>query len=143
MIGDENTDQSLLRLLKQSRLKAEEVGAHVADLETARASTSVLLHRLTEAVRAEEAAAICDGAINLADLARYLEGAAIKRATIQSTCARLDNEIVAARQQLEDAFKEMKKLEHLLDVSRRVSQRRRNKAELAAIEDSARMRRRG
>ncbi len=143
MIGDEKTDQSLRRLLKQSRLKAEEVGARVADLETARASTSVLLHRLTEAVRAEEAAAIGDGAANLADLARYLEGAAIKRATIKLTCERLDNEIVVARRQLEDAFIEMKKLEHLLDVSKRVSQRRRNRTELAAIEDSARMRRRG
>lgn len=142
MIGDEKTDHSLSRLLKQSRLRAEEMGAHVADLQAARASVSVLLNRLDEAVRAEEAAAVGEASINLADLARYLEGAAIKRAALAQTCERLDLEIAAARQQLDEAFIEMKKLEHLIGISKRVAQRRRSRSELAAIDDVARFRKR-
>ena len=127
--------ETLQKLLKVARARTDEVSARVADLQAARASAEESLLWLDRAVDTES----CAASVNLVDLARYVGGATEKRKSLKATCAMLDREIAAARDDLAAAFAEMKKFEHLLSLARRTERRLQSKREMAALDDAARL----
>jgi len=127
--------ENLSKLLRMAKQKTEEIAAHIADLEAAKASALTSLDWLEQAVRAEER----QDHVNLVDLARYMEGATRKRATLAQTQKTLELEIESTKINLSSAFSEMKKLEHLLGAARRADQKRRTRREQDRVDDMVRV----
>ncbi|MGE0409582.1 MAG: hypothetical protein AB7P23_10015 [Amphiplicatus sp.] len=140
MIGPGREEKALAQLVKIARTAIEERQARLAALEAARASASSALDFLNEAVSAEERARWREPAGAL-DFTRYLAGAEVKRRALVSTRDTLAAEAAAAREALAEAFAELKKLEHLIEINRRALAGRGQKADAARADDLAIMRR--
>lgn len=123
MKGPDRAEKTLSLLVRAARAQIAEVKARIADLEAAKASAENSLDWLAQAMRAEEAARD-EGRIVASEFARYLEGALEKKAALESTCATLAAELDAMRPTLAEAYAELKKLEHLIEVNRRAAARR-------------------
>ncbi|OFX00410.1 MAG: hypothetical protein A3E78_15955 [Alphaproteobacteria bacterium RIFCSPHIGHO2_12_FULL_63_12] len=137
MTINEREGAALLKLLKISRLKADETGRRIANLEAAWVKTDASLKLLADAVSNEEAAARAAEVVGFAQLAGFLTGAARKKATLEATKTQIAAEIESARGDLEDLFIETKKLEHLVDRARLAAQRRDRRVEAASMSDAA------
>ena len=137
MIVNEREALALVKLLKIARMKADETGRRIAELETARLKTEAALRLLDEAVSNEEAAAKAAEIVGFAQLAGFLAGAARKRAALEATRTQISAEIEAARNDLETSYSEVKKLEHLIERSRLAAERRDRRAEAARMSDAA------
>lgn len=141
MKGPSREEKSLAQLARLARTRAEELQSHVADLEAARASADTALDWLAQAMRAEDEAERASAAA-MRDFTRYLEGSDLKRTALEATREKLASEITASRQSLSEAYAELKKLEHLLEMRRRASAKAQSRAE-AAREDAVAVMRRG
>lgn len=137
MSASEREAIALAKLLKISRLKADEASRKLAELEAAlsRARASLLL--LEEAVSSEEAAASAAEVIGFAQLAGFLAGAAQKRMALETTKRQLEAELTTARTNLEASFSEASKLEHLVERSRLADLRRERRLEAARLNEAA------
>ncbi len=138
----EREEKAINQLIRVARARADEVQARLAGLETAKASAERSIALLVEAVAAEERNAGA-GAPAMLDFARYLRGAEEKRRSLEDTRKTLSSQIVALQTDLHDAFAELKKLEHLLEMSERSAAARAQQKEIAEAADIAAMRRRG
>lgn len=137
MIVNEREALALVKLLKVARMKADETGRRIAELETARLKAEAALRLLDEAVSNEEAAAKAAEIVGFAQLAGFLAGASRKRAALEATRAQVAAEIDVARRALEDAYSEVKKLEHLVERSRLAADRRDRRVEAVQMGDAA------
>ncbi len=134
MRGPGRDEKAILKLARIARARVDEAQAHLADLEAARVSAETSIDWLSRAVGAEEAGVAASPAA-MADLARFLEGADLKKKALAATRDRLAGEIVGARDALSDAFGELKKLEHLVEIKRRAMARDASKAEVEKAAD--------
>ena len=132
MRGSRSEVDALSKLLKIARQRCDEVGARIADAETAHASAQTQLDWFDSAIKSEETQID----VNFADLARYLGRASEKRIVLNETVETLQAEIDALRAELRKAFVEQRKLEHLLDLSRGV-QKKKAMRKLVAFENDA------
>lgn len=137
MIVNEREALALAKLLKIARLKADETSRRVAQLGAAMSSTDASLRLLAEAVSNEESAAKAAEIVGFAQLAGFLAGAERKRAALEATKRQIAAEIEAARGDLENAYSELKKLEHLVERSRLAAERRDRRAEAVRMDDAA------
>jgi flagellar biosynthesis chaperone FliJ len=139
MRTEPGNSRALTKLLSLAKTKTDEVSRTIANLEAALVSTEGSLNWLERASK-EEAAGNLGHGVNFADLGRYLEGQEAKRSALKATKTTLIAEIEAARGQQAELYAELKKLEHLISVSRQAGKRRMAKNELAALDDAARSR---
>lgn len=137
MTAKDRESAALVKLLKISRMKADETGRRIADLESARIETDASSRQLAEAVSAEEAAARGAEIVGFAQLAGFLAGAGRKRAALEATTKQIAAEIESARSDLDALFSETKKLEHLVERSRLAAQRQDRRAEANLMSDAA------
>lgn len=142
MTGPDREERSLALLLRAAKASVDDLQARLADLETARRSAEASLDWLAQAVGAEEAARGGDAAA-VHDFARYLDGAAQKRAALTATRDTLAAEIENLRAPLLEAFAELKKFEHLIEITRRAARRDAAKAEAGEADAASAMRRSG
>lgn len=134
-------ERALAQLLKIARSRADELRAHLANLDSAKAAAESSIALLAEAVGAEERA-LGPGAAPLADFGRFLEGSVQKRRALEATRGTLIAQIDSARNDLQEAFAETKKLEHLTETGRRAAARAAHQDDIAAAADLTAMRRR-
>lgn len=123
MNGPGHAEKTITQLVRVARANVEEIKARIADLEAAKGSAETSLDWFEQAIRAEETAK-GEGGVVAAEFARFLEGAAEKRTALTSTRDTLIGEIETLRGMLGEAYAELKKLEHLVDISRRTTVRR-------------------
>lgn len=107
--------QGLEKLLKLACADADALRVDLVDIERARASAESSLTRLTDAVRREERLT-AEGAA-AADFTAYLEGVRERRLNLQTTMMTLTTAEENARERLEAAHLEIKKLEHLIALN--------------------------
>ena len=105
---------SLDKLLKLAHADADALRVDLSDIERARSAAEDSLEGLDRDVAREEEA--MQGA-HAGDLAAYLEGVRERKRNLQVTLMTLSEAEEAAREKLETAFIEIKKLEHLIDVN--------------------------
>lgn len=120
------------KLLRIARGEADALRVDLSDIECARDTAKSSLAGLEEKIRSEEAAAANPG-----DLARFLEGARARRLNLNNTIATLEGAEENARRNLETAFIEIKKLEHLLEVNDAAARRAASKRDGDAMEEVA------
>jgi len=108
--------ESLEKLLKVARADVEALRIDLADVARAKSSAEGSLDGLDETVRREEAM-MKEG--DAAAFAAYMEGVRARRHNLQTTLLTLGEAEDSARDKLEAAFLEIKKLEHLIGVSER------------------------
>lgn len=106
--------KGLKQLLKLARGDADALRIDLVDIEQARDAAETSLTGLADAVRREEAAITEHSG---ADLAPYIEGVRARRLNLQTTLMTLTEAEESARDRLEAALIEIKKLEHLIDLS--------------------------
>ena len=135
MNGPGREEKTMAQLIRIAKVRADDLQSHLTNLETASASAEASLDWLAKAVRTEENAR--SAAASVVDLARYLEGAARKRKALEATRDRLAAEAVLVRELLRDAYGELKKFEHLIDINRRAVAKRTQKSDEAAAGDLA------
>lgn len=137
MIVNEREALALVKLLKIARLKADETSRRIAQLDAAKKKTDASLLLLAEAVSNEESAAKAAEVVGFAELAGFLAGAELKRAALEATKRQIAAETELARGALENAYSELKKLEHLVERSQLAAERRDRRAEAARMDDAA------
>lgn len=135
-------ERTLAQLLKIARSRADELRGRVAGLEAAKAQAETSIETLAGAIAAEERG-VRSGAVAPIDFGRYLNGAEQKRRALEATRGTLAAQIGAVRSELEDAFAEMKKLEHLAETGRRAAALAAQQQDAADAADLVSMRRRG
>lgn len=136
MTGPGREERALAQLLRVARQKLEEQQTHLADLDAAMRSAETSLDWLAQAVRAEEAAAASRPHATI-DLMNYLAAAGAKRAALEATRDRLARESEAVRDVVREAFAEISKFEHLVEINRRAAARQAGKAEEARLDAAA------
>ncbi|MEL6379159.1 MAG: hypothetical protein AAGK25_03055 [Pseudomonadota bacterium] len=115
---------SVQKLLKVARLEADRINADLAAIRVSRTSTETALaqldhadlqerHRLEKMQAANPALAMNDAATN------FVERSRIKRANMTATLDQLGTREEAAKTDLQTAYAEIKKLEHLIEISER------------------------
>jgi flagellar export protein FliJ len=124
--------ENMEKLLRIARGEADALRADLADIERARAAAKTSLTSLDEKIRTEDVAGADHG-----DLARFLEGTRERRLNLRNTVATLDRAEENARLDLEAAFIEIKKLEHVLDASDAASRRASVKRDASAMQEIA------
>ena len=137
MIVNEREGMALVKLLKISRMRADETARRIGELEAARLKTDASLRLLADAVLNEEAAAKAVEIVGFAQLAGFLAGASRKRAALEATKAQVAAEFESARGELDALFSETKKLEHLIERARLAVERRDRRAEANLMNDAA------
>lgn len=129
---------ALARLLKIARSKTDETSRRLAFLEASLEHTQETLDLLADAIRSEESAARSAEAVGFLHLAGFLAGAAKKRAALLETRSAIRSEIAAQRALLEEAFGEMKRLDHLSGAAAARIAEDERKRENSLIESAAR-----
>ena len=137
MSAGEREGAALVKLLRLSRMKADDCGRRIAELETARRNADASLRLLADAVSSEEAAARAAEIVGFAQLAGFLAGAARKRAALEATKTQIDEEIEVARGDLHALYSETRRLEHLVERARLAAERRNRRAEAELMSDAA------
>ncbi len=128
---------ALAKLLKIARIRMDDAAAGVAALEASLAQTDGSLRLLADAVAGEEAAAKAAEVVGFAQLAGFLAGAERKRAALEATRAQILAGIAAAQSDLETAFAETSKLDHLAERVRLAAQKHMRRAETLALNEAA------
>lgn len=134
-----NTDRlsrSVEKLLKVARLKADEINASLAAIRVARNSTETALAQLDhglleeqcrlEKMRVNHATADLERSLNA-----YTDKVRIKRANMHATLAQLAEREEGLKDDLVEAFAEIKKMEHLVAISEKNSQKTKQKRSFA------------
>ena len=122
---------NLEKLLRIARAEADALRADLADIERARVAAEAGLEALEKDIREESVRA--DGA----DFARFIDGARERRRNLTATVFSLRDAEAAARANLEAAFVELKKLDHLLESERTVAARGKRRADARKMDDIA------
>lgn len=135
-MNSDRVDRSLSQLMRIARQRAEGLQARLSDVEAAQESAAASLAWLERAVRTEELSAQSSDH-GVVEFARFLEGAQDKRSALKATCEMLESEAAAARRDLEAAFIELKKLDHLLSVQSRAQASGSRKREVRASDEGA------
>lgn len=136
MKANDREAAALAKLLKVSRSRAEEAGRRAAELEYAREKTAESLRLLADAISSEEAAAHAAEIVGFVHLAGFLAGASAKRDALRLTLQKIDEELAAARSDLEATYAETRKFEHVVEIARTAADkrlRRRNEAAVNAV----------
>lgn len=128
---------ALAKLLKVARTRMDEAAGRVAALEASLANAEQSLRFLADAVAGEEAAAKAAEIVGFAQLAGFLAGAEQKRSALAATRLLILAEIETARSELEAAFAETSKLDHLVDRAQIAAQKRTRRAETLALNEAA------
>ena len=139
MIDTPRARRSLDKLLKIASADCDALRIDLADVERARRAAELSLSDLEKKSAAEEAA----GADAIADMAAYREGVRARRHNLRTTLMVLEDAELNARNRLETAFVEVKKLEHLIEISDRADRKSGKRTDLKDMDEvaSARMRR--
>ncbi len=125
------------KLLKLARADADAFRIDLADVARARTSAEDTLQNLDDHVRREEAAMKEAGVV---DFANYMEGVRERRRNLQMTLIALTEAEEDAREKLQAAFGEIKKLEHLSDINARTIKKAETRADRAATDEIASLR---
>jgi flagellar export protein FliJ len=134
----ENT--AAVRLIKLARHRCEDLGRRIGELERACAELAFAIQSVDDAVVSERRTVSASDAQGLLDLARYEAAASQRRAALKASAAAMTEEIERSRHLLTDAFAELKKLEHVAELARQATARRRAARDLAALDEAARLR---
>lgn len=133
-------EKALAQLLRLAAGRADELRRHLADLEAARRSAEASIEWLARAVGAEETAR--DASLPaIIDFQRFLEGADMKRKSLEATRDGLTGEIAKIAPLIAEAALEIRKLEHLLAMKADAAARDSALAEAAAQDEAAVQRR--
>lgn len=130
-------DASLKSLLRLANLAVEEKQRHLFDLETARNSLSESIEWLAQSARDEEQKFVDAHGDDVAALNRFQEGVRANRAALLASKENLRDEIDAGRSDLDAAFIEVQKLEHLLQITVEKARKDQNKKEALEIGEHA------
>lgn len=130
--------RGLLKLLSVARRTAEGARLTLAERQKALARAEEALAGLEAAIRTEETVALGRTEIGFRDLAGYLAGAEAKRAALIATCRALEGEISVAREAITAAEIERRKLDHLTDLAAEALRKKRDKREVARLDDAGR-----
>ncbi|MEL6360108.1 MAG: flagellar FliJ family protein [Pseudomonadota bacterium] len=128
---------SLTKLLTLASQREREQVAHIADLETAVASTQSSIEWLDQAVRTEQEAAQSAGDAARQGLAAYLRGADEKRLALHATRDRLGVELSTARDDLAALQIERKKFERLVEIANATARRDQSRRDQARTDEQA------
>lgn len=133
-------EKALAQLRRLAAGRADELRAHLADLEGAKRSAQASLDWLEQAVGAEKTA---QGASlpAIVDFQRFLEGADMKRKSLEATRDGLTGEIAKVAPLIVEAAIEIRKLDHLVAIKAEAAIRARAVAEAAAQDEAAVQRR--
>lgn len=139
MIDTPRARRSLDKLVKIARADCDALRIDLADVERARRAAEESLNDLEKKASAEEA----KGADAIADMAAYREGVRARRHNLKTTLMSLEDAEQNARSRLETAFLEVKKLEHLIEISDRADRKSGKVSDLKEMDEfaSARARR--
>ena len=130
-------EKNLEKLLKVAAATSDERRRHVANLEAALASAQTSRDWLKQTASAESNAVLSAENPNLYSLQSYMGGVEEKSRALDATCERLTREIDDARAELADAFREVKKIEHLLEVRRKTAQKNKSRRATAQSTEMA------
>lgn len=114
MIDTPRGRESLGKLLKLARADVDALRVDLVDIESARVAATDSLDGLDRDLAREEEA-MKDA--HASDVAAYLEGVRERRRNLYVTLATLTQAEDDVRDKLNNAFIEIKKLEHLIDVN--------------------------
>ena len=124
MGSSDRLERSVEKLLKVARLKADDVNAELAAIRVSRNSTETALAQLDHAdlqerhrierMQARDPGLSIEPAINA-----FTERSRIKRANMAATLAQLNTREAHTKTALQEAFSEIKKLEHLIEIAER------------------------
>lgn len=128
-------EKALRQLLRVARLRAEEIGVQLMQLQEAERAAENAIAQLSRAVAAEEGIVGADPQA-LHHFQRYLAGADLKRQSLAATRDRLAGEIATLSATLAEAAIETKKFERLLGM--RAQAAARDASRLAAAADDER-----
>lgn len=131
--------QALAKLIRLARARADEVSARLVTLRAALSSNEAALAMLRDCVREESSAAKAAEIVGFVQLAGYLLGAERKRAALELTRGQLIDEIEASQTGLNEAWVELKKLEHLAERARLSDDRSRRRSENAESDELAQL----
>ena len=138
MTQSQREQAQLRKLVKLAKATADESQRRVADLEAARASAEASRDWLAQNARAEEARFQATSGSDIAALHDYKVGVSDQRQSLDSTIQTLDAEIIEARAALSEAYTEVKKLEHILDVRARTEKMEFRRREAEAGDECSR-----
>ena len=142
MSAREREARTLTSLVKLARAAADAAGQEVSEMEAAIADTDDRLRLLADAVVWEEGLARASDTVDFDSLSRFREGMARKQKSLAETRDKQAAALVAARANLQAAFAEMKKLEHLLESANTAAADRRLRADAMRLDEAARARHR-
>ena len=142
MSAREREARTLTSLVKLARAAADAAGQEVSEMEAAIADTDDRLRLLADAVVWEEGLARASDTVDFDSLSRFREGMARKQKSLAETRDKQAAALVAARANLQAAFAEMKKLEHLLESANTAAAGRRLRADAMRLDEAARARHR-
>lgn len=137
MIDSARSRESLEKLLKLARGDADALRIDLADIDKAQHNAKASLTNLERSAKAEEAACAKTAP---ADLGAYLEGVRARRHNLRTTLATLSDAENKARDRLEAAFIEIKKLEHLIEIFMRDARKVERRRDLTAMDEIAALR---
>lgn len=123
--------QSLIRI---SNYEVETLQKRLAEITARRTSAEMRLAVLDAEAEGERERARADAEANMM-LAAYLNGWKARKTVAEHDLAALDAEETGARDALTGAFEELKKFEHVAEVTRLETLVARNKREAAAFDE--------
>lgn len=127
MRGPGREEKAAATLLRVARAHIAKLQSRRSDVEAALTAAETSLAWLAEAVSAQRASRGGDPKAAI-ELARFLDGAAEKRRSIESTRDTLRAESVSIAAMLGAAETEMAKLQRLIETARRAAARRERRA---------------
>lgn len=140
MQNNERGLRALHKLRRIARRRADELALRLAELRRSSTENSNRIADLDASMNEERRVAAANPDIGAARLAGYLAAAEMKRSRLAATGAEIDIEIADVVSMLATAQTETAKIDHLMEVSQRASDRVRAKRELAALDDAGRRR---
>ena len=128
------------KLRRIARRRADELVLRLAELRRSRTENSNRINDLDASRNEECRVAAANPEIGAARLTGYLAAAELKRTRLAATGAEIDDEIADVVAMLAAANAETAKIDHLMEISQRASDRVRSKRALAALDDAGRRR---
>lgn len=137
MVAKTREEKNLEKLLKVAKANADERGRHLANIEAAQASAKASLDWLEQSAASEGDGVIRSANPNIVALQSFMGGVTEKRAALEATHERLSHEIDGVRAELSDAYREVKKVEHLLEIRSKTARKRSGRRAAEALSELA------
>lgn len=138
MQSNERELRALFKLRRIAQRRADEHALRLAELRRSKTENDSRIAKLDASMNEERRVAAANPDIGAARLAGYLAGVELKRSRLAATGAEIEVEIADAVSMLSAAHAETAKIDHLMEVSQRTSDRARSKRELSALDDVGR-----